>query len=150
MAVTCVPYNGQTSHGTWKKGKKVLAVKVSGLGRVHEEFHAGGRESKRTDGVRRSLRVARQQKGTYSSWVRRSVFWFVGVLVVLYAWNGLVSAQSTTTSYRVKSGDTLWSVASQKVPQRDPRVVIAQILNLNHINGTDYIYPGEVLKLPRR
>ena len=45
----------------------------------------------------------------------------------------------------VRSGDTLWSIASQVAPQRDPRITVAALERLNHLNGP-VVQPGQVLR----
>jgi LysM repeat protein len=45
----------------------------------------------------------------------------------------------------VHDGDTLWSIASQIAPQRDPRVVVAQLERVNHLTGP-ILLPGQRLR----
>jgi LysM repeat protein len=47
----------------------------------------------------------------------------------------------------VQSGDTLWSIATQVAPQRDPRAEIAGLQRRNHLTGVDLV-PGQVLRVP--
>lgn len=47
----------------------------------------------------------------------------------------------------VQPGDTLWSVASALEPEHDPRVVVAQIEAMNHLD-TSQLVPGMQLRLP--
>lgn len=49
----------------------------------------------------------------------------------------------------VVPGDTLWDIAEQYRPDRDPREVIAQIQQINGITDGK-IYPGQKLKIPLR
>ena len=47
----------------------------------------------------------------------------------------------------VEPGDTLWSVASSVAGNRDVRAVVDEILQLNHLDGTE-LHAGQVLQLP--
>jgi len=47
----------------------------------------------------------------------------------------------------VKPGDTLWSVATRHVPDRDPYLVIEEIQRRNDLSGLT-IHPGQELLLP--
>ena len=47
----------------------------------------------------------------------------------------------------VAPGDTLWSIASQAAPDRDPRDVIEEIRQLNDMPG-DVLPIGVVLRVP--
>ena len=47
--------------------------------------------------------------------------------------------------YTVRSGDTLWSIATRLDPSGDPRPLVAQIDS--HLEGTG-IYPGERILVP--
>lgn len=77
-----------------------------------------------------------------------AVSWCLGSLLLLWVWNGVVSADTQTTSVRVTSGDTLWKIAERVDPKQDPRTVSNEILKLNHLDGSDSIYPDQVLKVP--
>jgi LysM repeat protein len=45
----------------------------------------------------------------------------------------------------VHSGDTLWSIATRVAPQRDPRITVAALERLNHLDGPA-VQPGQVLR----
>jgi len=47
---------------------------------------------------------------------------------------------------RVEPGDTLWSIAGRIAPQRDPRDVIDQLRQLNHLSTPD-VAAGQVLRI---
>jgi hypothetical protein len=47
-------------------------------------------------------------------------------------------------SVTVRSGDTLWSIASRVAPGADPRAEVATLQRLNHLRGTA-LTPGQVL-----
>lgn len=44
----------------------------------------------------------------------------------------------------VRQGDTLWSVATQLAPGRDPRAVVDELQRLNHLDSAA-LTPGQVL-----
>jgi len=46
----------------------------------------------------------------------------------------------------VQPGDTLWSIAGQVAPRRDPRLVIEQLRQSNHL-ATVSLTPGQTLKV---
>lgn len=52
------------------------------------------------------------------------------------------------TTYQVLPGDTLWEIARVLYPEYDPRDVIHEIRELNHMDSAT-IYPHEVLRLPK-
>jgi hypothetical protein len=45
----------------------------------------------------------------------------------------------------VRPGDTLWSIASRIAPQRDPRLTVSALEQLNHLD-TPAVLPGQVLR----
>jgi nucleoid-associated protein YgaU len=47
----------------------------------------------------------------------------------------------------VRSGDTLWSIATRVAPQRDPRAEVAALQSRNHLRSVDLV-PGQVLRVP--
>lgn len=48
----------------------------------------------------------------------------------------------------VESGETLWGVAERIAPHVDPRLVVAQIQQLNHLSGPQ-LFAGMQLVVPR-
>ncbi|MSO95282.1 MAG: LysM peptidoglycan-binding domain-containing protein [Thermoleophilia bacterium] len=55
-------------------------------------------------------------------------------------------AGASARSYRVQSGDTLWSIATTAYGG-DPRDGVWKLRDLNHLSGTT-IEAGQILKLP--
>ena len=51
------------------------------------------------------------------------------------------------TRYVVAPGDTLWAIAAEVAPDRDPRAVVHHIAQLNDVDPGS-IVPGQVLLLP--
>src|SRR5919107_29545 len=48
----------------------------------------------------------------------------------------------------VQPHDTLWSIATRTAPHRDPYAAVAEIQQLNNLQGY-VVHPGETLVLPR-
>lgn len=57
---------------------------------------------------------------------------------------GLAGADAAPVAVTVRSGDTLWSIATRVAPGRDPRAEVAQLQSLNHLHGVDLVV-GQVL-----
>jgi hypothetical protein len=73
----------------------------------------------------------------------------VGVLSGPVAHAVGVGAQPATTrrTYVVRSGDTLWSIATRLEPSTDPRVVIDAITSANGVEPGALV-PGQQLSIP--
>lgn len=54
-------------------------------------------------------------------------------------------SQPPPASVTVRSGDTLWSIATEVAPQRDPRAEVAELRRLNGLGDAD-LAVGEVLR----
>jgi nucleoid-associated protein YgaU len=81
--------------------------------------------------------------------------WTLGALAAL-ALLGLAFLQAardgappaaTGQTVTVAAGDTLWSIASARYPDADPRQKVFQIERLNRLSG-ETIEPGQRLTLP--
>ena len=57
------------------------------------------------------------------------------------------AGSTTFASVTVSYGDTLWSIAQEVAPQRDPRDVVDAIARLNALNGSA-IEIGQSLAIP--
>ena len=55
------------------------------------------------------------------------------------------SPAASPVTVTVHAGDTLWSVAQQVAPNRDPRDVVDDLLRANHLTVVD-LTPGQVLR----
>ncbi len=49
--------------------------------------------------------------------------------------------------YVVRAGDTLWDIARERAPDRDPRDVVQAIVDANQIDA-GALLPGQVLVIP--
>lgn len=112
--------------------------------------------------VSRSADVARQGKTRLRITRRGRVV--LGALITLLV-VGLLAAAATLGASRaiasneagnadfgyvvVQPGDTLWSVATELDPSSDPRDIIAEIVRLNQLGGSD-VQAGEAIAVPLR
>jgi len=53
---------------------------------------------------------------------------------------------AAAVTYTVRAGDTLWGIARQAAPDRDPREVVDQLVRDNRLRGQ--LQPGQQLSLP--
>jgi LysM repeat protein len=74
---------------------------------------------------------------------------FVVALVLLLASSVMAAGpEPATVDYRVRSGDTLWTIAEEVAPEdNDVRGVISEIRHLNELDSS-MIIPGETLLVP--
>jgi nucleoid-associated protein YgaU len=73
----------------------------------------------------------------------------VTLLMFVLAWSALVRTSEgagTGSSYRVQTGDTLWSIAASHY-EGDPRQGVWAIQRENRLDGAA-LTPGQVLVLP--
>ncbi|MCL6455086.1 MAG: LysM peptidoglycan-binding domain-containing protein [Alicyclobacillus sp.] len=56
-------------------------------------------------------------------------------------------SQTSTTTYIVQAGDSLWSIASHVAPKEDPRDVVLWIMQHNGLSNAT-LQPGQVLIVP--
>jgi hypothetical protein len=62
------------------------------------------------------------------------------------ATGGAATTDSSLVWITIESGETLWSLAQQIAPTKDPRDVIADIVSLNQLNSD--LQPGQRIALP--
>ena len=72
----------------------------------------------------------------------------LGVWGVIHVYGHGVSAQTQMQRYVVQQGDTVWTIALHKAPNADPRGIVRQIEQMNHLAPADVIKPGETLLIP--
>lgn len=54
---------------------------------------------------------------------------------------------TSTVHVNVAAGETLWSLAAEYAPQRDPRAVVEEIVELNALNSST-VQAGQSLHIP--
>jgi LysM repeat protein len=59
------------------------------------------------------------------------------------------SSASPTRTITVSAGQTLWQIARHVAPGADPRVAVARIEALNHLDGP-MVHAGQPLRVPGR
>jgi LysM repeat protein len=95
-------------------------------------------------GHRRSMPSARTRR-------RRATAALIGMMLVagLPAVSRAVAGPHADPSatYVVRAGDTLWSIAVQRSPGSDPRIVVDTIVRTNGIDAA-HLVPGQRLMLP--
>lgn len=72
----------------------------------------------------------------------------VGVVLVLLAWRSAPAAptpRSIPAIVTVQAGDTLWSIATQVAPDRDPRAEVADLQRLNQLGDVN-VSVGQTLR----
>lgn len=60
---------------------------------------------------------------------------------------GSAGGVTDTVRVNVASGETLWALAAEYVPEQDPRVVVAHIVELNALS-TSTVHAGQSLDIP--
>ncbi|PKW15216.1 LysM peptidoglycan-binding domain-containing protein [Saccharopolyspora spinosa] len=78
-----------------------------------------------------------------------SVAIFTFLIVMLVGLFGLGDAPVTggTAVVEVHAGDTLWRIADRVAPDRDPRAVVAKIIELNDLDAAA-VEAGRLLRVP--
>lgn len=73
------------------------------------------------------------------------------IAIMSIFFNGKAHSLSYNAEYyevEVAEGDTLWNIALNYLPKgKDVRKLVYEINELNE-NKTNYIYPGEIIKVP--
>ena len=70
-----------------------------------------------------------------------------GALGVAMTQIALGTARPTYSLVTVRPGQSLWAIVATHYPQSDPRQLIPQVQQANHLASAT-IYPGELLRLP--
>ncbi|MEB3368474.1 LysM peptidoglycan-binding domain-containing protein [Saccharopolyspora mangrovi] len=110
-------------------------IEATGRGRV-----AGARSC-----VRPGREVGRLGEWLVLGGIAAAVF-LVVVLVGLFA-SGDAPVTGGTTVVQVRTGDTLWGIATRTAPDEDPRAVVERIVELNGL-GTTAAEAGRHLVVP--
>jgi nucleoid-associated protein YgaU len=59
------------------------------------------------------------------------------------------NSRQTIVSYKISTGDTLWTLASRSVNKdEDVRDKIIAIQRLNDISASQQLYPGQIIQIP--
>ena len=107
---------------------------------------------------------AEQAKQAPLRLTRRGRFVFIGVPLILLAalvlsFSGFLNAPAKaaesaaelsltpTVSVTVQPGESLWAIAEAVAPERDPRDVVADIIQLNNLEAARVV-PGQALFIP--
>jgi nucleoid-associated protein YgaU len=87
---------------------------------------------------------------------RRRIGILLGGALAVGLWSGPVAnaldgtggrVPAKTTTYVVRPGDTLWSIARSVAPGHDPRLVVDAILGANRVQP-GALMPGQSLSIP--
>lgn len=88
---------------------------------------------------------------SHRNWIYVAILigiWSFSVALHVHQGGGVADAAAKPSKYMVQSGESVWSIAEKFGRQRDPRVIVDEIEQLNHLNGYDTIQPGQVLVIP--
>jgi hypothetical protein len=98
------------------------------------------------------LRITRRGRATLSAFVTLLVL----AVVAFGALFGAAQAQASSVTGQqefgyivVQPGDSLWQISADLDPQADPRDVIAELIRLNQLEGSD-VEGGQALAVPLR
>ena len=94
---------------------------------------------------RTDLRLTRRGRLVLLAIVATALVALLGVTRTAVAW--AEPTGPTTQTVVVQAGDSLWSIAKDVDPKRDPRAVIADIEELNALSGGGLI-AGQALTVP--
>lgn len=98
-------------------------------------------------------------RNTTASRFRRRRLAAAGMLVLLVALvvgpvahasgsgEGDLTTPYSSVRYVVRSGDTLWSIATEQAPGRDPRPLVAAIEQVNRLEAGELV-PGKGIDIP--
>jgi len=76
--------------------------------------------------------------------------WATVALVGVFGAGGVTSEpySGPTTTVSVDRGDTLWAVVAELDTTADPQQVVAQIVELNGLDSSADLRPGDILEVP--
>ena len=129
-----------------------------------DAFGDYGRPGSGTSGQPGPSGRAEQAKQAPLRLTRRGRFVFIGVPLILLAalvlsFSGFLNAPAKaadsaaelsltpTVSVTVQPGESLWAIAEAVAPERDPRDVVADIIQLNNLDAARVV-PGQALFIP--
>lgn len=101
-------------------------------------------------GARTRLRLTRRGRAVLTALVALPLV----VAALAFALNGggaVATSEQTHVNFQhvtVESGDSLWSVAERIAPSADPRDVIAALVQLNGLDASGVVSPGQQLAVP--
>jgi len=104
------------------------------------------------EGARVRLRLTRRGRAVLTALAALPLV--IGALV--FALNGggaVATSEQTHVSFQhvtVESGDSLWTVAERLAPSADPRDVIADLVQLNGLDASGVVSPGQQLAVPTK
>ncbi|MFF2052237.1 LysM peptidoglycan-binding domain-containing protein [Leifsonia sp. NPDC058194] len=103
-------------------------------------------------GARTRLRLTRRGRAVLTALLALPLV----IGAVVFALNGggaVATSEQTHVSFQhvtVESGDSLWAVAERIAPSADPRDVIADLVQLNGLDGSGVVSPGQQLAIPSK
>lgn len=103
-------------------------------------------------GARTRLRLTRRGRAVLTALLALPLV----IGAVVFALNGggaVATSEQTHVSFQhvtVESGDSLWAVAERIAPSADPRDVIADLVQLNGLDSSGVVSPGQQLAVPTK
>ena len=93
----------------------------------------------------------KKKRKTQKNWLKTGKY-AVLTAILLLAVTQLGMTYHTNDQYvpiRVQNGDTIWQIASVAADNKnDVRSVVNDIIETNHLNHDQQIYPGQTLQIP--
>lgn len=81
------------------------------------------------------------------------VFTMAILMVFIFVKDSKVYSSTYQEDYinvKIVEGDTLWNIAINNMPKNyDVRKMVFEIIEFNHMENAD-IYPGDIIKIPRK
>jgi hypothetical protein len=154
-------FHGTFGHGNSRRGT------VGGRGiSQHGISRPGGSTSEARCGKGApAARGSRAQQAPLRLTRRGRLVFFIGPLILLAALllslSGFLNAPAKasesvselsltpTVTVTVQPGESLWAIAGAVAPERDPRDVVAEMVQLNNLDGAR-VRPGQTLFVPAK